>query len=52
MRSGKDKAPVRSDHRALAETVRRRVLKGSGKTGAALRCGMAERAAGGPPWRR
>jgi uncharacterized peroxidase-related enzyme len=46
---GKDKAPARSDHRALAETVRWRVLEGSGETAAALRCGMAERAAGGPP---
>jgi len=45
----KDKAPVRSDHRALAETLRWRVLEGSGETSAALRYGMAERAAGGPP---
>jgi uncharacterized peroxidase-related enzyme len=46
---GNDKASVRSDHRALAETVRWRVLEGSGETSAALRYGMAERAAGGPP---
>jgi hypothetical protein len=46
---GKGKAPVHPDHRALAGAVQRRVLDGPGETGAALRRGMAERAAGGPP---
>jgi hypothetical protein len=46
---GKGKAPVHPDHRALAGAVQRRVLDGPGETGAALRRGMAERAAG--PWR-
>jgi uncharacterized peroxidase-related enzyme len=46
---GKDKHPAHPDHRALADTGRWRVLEGPGETGAALRRGMAERAAGGPP---
>jgi uncharacterized peroxidase-related enzyme len=46
---GKGKAPVHPDHRALAGAVQRRVLDGPGETGAALRHGMAARAAGGPP---
>jgi hypothetical protein len=39
---------VRPDHRALAETLRRRVLEGPGETRLALRQASAERAAGGP----
>jgi alkylhydroperoxidase/carboxymuconolactone decarboxylase family protein YurZ len=39
---------VRPDHRALAETLRRRVLEGPGETRPALRQASAERAAGGP----
>jgi uncharacterized peroxidase-related enzyme len=46
---GKGKHPAHPDHRALADAVRRRVLEGPGETGAALRRGMAVRAAGGPP---
>jgi uncharacterized peroxidase-related enzyme len=46
---GQDKAPAHPDHRALADALRRRVLEGPGETAAALRRGMAERAAGGPP---
>jgi uncharacterized peroxidase-related enzyme len=46
---GQGRAPVHPDHRALADAVRWRVLEGPGETGAALRRGMAERAAGGPP---
>jgi uncharacterized peroxidase-related enzyme len=46
---GKGKTPVHPNHRALAGAVQRRVLEGPGATGAALRHGMAERAAGGPP---
>lgn len=45
----KGKTPVRPNHRALAGAVQRRVLEGPGATAAALRHGMAERAAGGPP---
>jgi hypothetical protein len=40
--------PIRPDHRALAETLRRRVLEGPGETRPALRQASAERAAGGP----
>jgi uncharacterized peroxidase-related enzyme len=46
---GKGKHPVHPDHRALAETVRWRVLEGPAETDAGLRQQMAERAAGGPP---
>ncbi|MFL5807190.1 MAG: carboxymuconolactone decarboxylase family protein [Roseiflexaceae bacterium] len=46
---GKGKTPAHPDHRALADTVRRRAYEGPGKTDAALRQAMAERAAGGPP---
>ena len=42
------KISIRSDHRALAETLRRRVLEGPGETPAELRQASAERAAGGP----
>src|SRR5262245_25102404 len=38
-----------SDHVALAEALRRRVLEGPGETGAVLRQRLATRAAGGPP---
>lgn len=41
--------PTRPDHRALAETLRRRVLEGSGETSADLRQAVAARAAGGDP---
>ena len=46
---GKGKTPAHPDHRALADTVRQRVLFGPGKTDATLRQAMAERASGGPP---
>lgn len=39
----------RSDHYALAETLKRRVLQGPGETDSALRQRVAARAAGGPP---
>jgi hypothetical protein len=42
------KASIRPDHRALSETLRRRVLEGPGETRPALRQASAERAAGGP----
>jgi uncharacterized peroxidase-related enzyme len=46
---GKGKTPAHPDHRALAETVRRRTLEGPGVTDAALRQAMAARAGGGQP---
>ncbi|EFH83144.1 hypothetical protein [Ktedonobacter racemifer] len=46
---GKGKTPAHPDHRALADTVRQRVLEGPGETDATLRQAMAERATGGPP---
>jgi uncharacterized peroxidase-related enzyme len=46
---GKGKTPAHPDHRALADTVRQRVLFGPGKTDATLRQAMAERATGGQP---
>jgi hypothetical protein len=39
---------ITPDHRALAETLRRRVLDGRGETPPRLRRASAERAAGGP----
>src|ERR1700681_1842339 len=42
------KVSIRSDHRALAEALRRRVLEGPGVTQPGLRQASAERAAGGP----
>jgi hypothetical protein len=39
----------RSDHRALAASLQRRVLEGPGETDPAMRHAVAERAAGGPP---
>ncbi|QKC83586.1 hypothetical protein [Mesorhizobium sp. NZP2077] len=39
----------RPDHYALAETLRLRVLEGSGETDPAVRQRTAARAAGGPP---
>ena len=41
-------ASNRSDHHALAEAVRRRVLHGPGETDPALRQRVAARSAGGP----
>lgn len=41
------KTPTHPDHRAQADIVRQRVLFGPGKTEAALRQAMAERASGG-----
>lgn len=38
-----------SDHHSFAETLKRRVLEGPGKTDPALRQRVAARAAGGPP---
>jgi hypothetical protein len=40
-------ASIRPDHRALAETLRRRVLEGPGETAPGLRQASAARAAGG-----
>lgn len=45
---GKAKTPPHPDHRALAESLRRRVLEGPGVTDASLRQSVARRAAGGP----
>jgi hypothetical protein len=42
------KMSIRSDHRALAEALCRRVLEGPGETPPELRQASAERAAGGP----
>jgi hypothetical protein len=42
------KRSISPDHRALAETLRRRVLEGPGETPPGLRQASAERAAGGP----
>jgi hypothetical protein len=42
------KMSIRSDHRALAEALRRRVLEGAGETPPGLRQASAERAADGP----
>jgi len=39
----------RADHDLFAETLKRRVLDGPGKTDAALRQRVSARAAGGPP---
>ena len=39
----------RCDHQAFADTLKRRVLEGSGETDPALRQRVAARAAGGPP---
>src|SRR5882757_371949 len=39
----------RPDHRALADSLRRRVLEGPGETDPTVRHAAAERAAGGPP---
>jgi uncharacterized peroxidase-related enzyme len=44
---GKGKTPEHPNHRAMAETVRRRTLEGPGETDASLRHAMAVRAAGG-----
>lgn len=41
------KTTIRTDHRALAEALRCRVLEGPGKTPTALRQAVAQRAAGG-----
>ena len=40
---------VRPDHHALADALRRRVLKGPGETDPELRRAAANRAVGGPP---
>jgi hypothetical protein len=42
------KGSTRSDHRALAEALRRRVLEGPGETSPERRLAAAARAAGGP----
>ena len=42
------KVSIRTDHRALADALRRRVLQGLGETRPGLRQASAERAASGP----
>ena len=45
----RSRARLPSEHHALAEVLRRRVLEGPGEAPAALRRAVAERAAGGAP---